>query len=145
MGVALVWPRKARFGLAHVLLPASASATVTEASDGPRFADTAVDWLLRKLRVPDEQKRELVAYIAGGASMFSGGQGALRVGAQNEAAVRASLREARIRLKGAEAGGEQGRQMIVHGPLQAIFVVRHERDEPTRWDMPLGFGRDASS
>lgn len=145
VGVALVWPRKARFGLAHVLLPSSSSGTTSAAQSGPRFADTAVEWLLRQLRVPDEQRRELVAYIAGGASMFAGGRGAIRVGAQNEAAVRASLRAARIRLRGAEVGGASGRQMIVHGPLQAVFVVRHDGDEPTRWDMPPGFGRGQSS
>ncbi|MEM1449344.1 MAG: chemotaxis protein CheD [Planctomycetota bacterium] len=142
IGVALVWPRKARFGLAHVLLPSSRSAA---SNGGPRFADTAVEWLLQRLRVPDDRRGEVVAYIAGGASMFSNADSRPGVGAQNEATVRASLGTARIRLKGVDVGGTQGRQMVVHGPLKALFVVRHEGDEPTRWDMPLAFGRDTNS
>lgn len=109
--VALVlWDRRQGVGvMCHVVLPTSRMAgAVTEPA---RFADTAVPWAVRQLLAMGCDPADLVAKIAGGASLFGGilAQGGINVGDRNVAAVREALVQARIPLVAEDVGGEQGR------------------------------------
>jgi len=99
-------------GLAHILLP---DPSLSREVDQPaRFATTAVPLLVDAMRQLGA-RGELVAKIAGGASLFgsmltgTGGQ----VGARNVAAAKDSLAKAGIALLGEETGGVAGRSVTL--------------------------------
>lgn len=99
-------------GLAHILLP---DPSLSREVDQPaRFATTAVPLLVDAMRQMGA-RGELVAKIAGGASLFgamltgTGGQ----VGARNVASAKASLAKAGIALVGEETGGVAGRSVTL--------------------------------
>jgi chemotaxis protein CheD len=95
-------------GLAHVVLPDSQGT----AGPPPKFADTAVPALLDAVQKLGARKERVEAVLVGGAKMFALGAG-LDIGARNDAAVRAKLADARIRIATTETGGGSGRTMRV--------------------------------
>lgn len=108
-------------GLAHILLP---DPSLSREVDQPaRFATTAVPLLADAMRQLGA-RGELVAKIAGGASLFgamltgTGGQ----VGARNVAAAKASLAKAGIQLLGEETGGVAGRSVTLDVNTGALHV-----------------------
>ncbi|MCC7004006.1 MAG: chemotaxis protein CheD [Gemmatimonadaceae bacterium] len=108
-------------GLAHILLP---DPSLSREVDQPaRFATTAVPLLVDAMRQMGA-RGELVAKIAGGASLFgamltgTGGQ----VGARNVAAAKASLAKAGIALVGEETGGVAGRSVTLDVNTGALHV-----------------------
>lgn len=108
-------------GMAHVMLPASAPG-----SQGPpgKFADTAVPALLDAVMALGAERARLGAWLAGGAQMFGGGSGGsvLNIGGRNEAAVRAALGAAGIRVRATDTGGNSGRTMLVRVGTGAVSV-----------------------
>jgi len=108
-------------GMAHVMLPQSRAGAT-----GPpgKFADTAVPALVESLLRLGADRSRLLATIAGGAQMFSAGAGGglLNVGERNDAAVRAALRAARLRLRAADVGGSAGRTMQVRVDTGTVTV-----------------------
>lgn len=108
-------------GLAHILLP---DPSLSREVDQPaRFATTAVPLLVDAMRQMGA-RGELVAKIAGGASLFgamltgTGGQ----VGARNVASAKASLAKAGIALVGEETGGVAGRSVTLDVNTGALHV-----------------------
>jgi chemotaxis protein CheD len=111
IGLALVCRRVRACGLAHVMLPESAG---REASDRPgKYADQAVPALLAGLRLLGARPVTLDAILVGGAQMFAGSVG-MEIGARNEAAVRAALAGAGVRVIAAATAGGLGRTIRVH-------------------------------
>lgn len=141
VGLCVVWANQSKFVLAHVLLPREPS-VVTARKCGARYADRVVPWALEQLEVPSGSIRELVAYIAGGARMFTEKQ-QTHVGDENQQALVSSLRQHRVRVKGSDLGGEEGRQLVVDGPGRRVFSLGLERDFITRWEFPRSFGAAA--
>ncbi len=97
-------------GLAHIMLPHS--------SLGPqeplpsKYADTAVDALVRDIHRLAGSDNRLSAKIAGGANMFANtSANGLDIGAKNIKAVHAALEAHRIRLIGEDVGGSHGRRI----------------------------------
>lgn len=110
IGLALVDAGAHIAGLAHIMLPGPGDA----GSRPPgTFADTGVPALIDAVLASGARRMRLSATIVGGAQMF-GGNGQMQVGARNEEAVRAALREARLPIVAAETGGGSGRTIRVH-------------------------------
>ena len=110
IGLALVDAAAGVCGLAHIMLPGPGD---TERRSPSTFADTAVPALLSE--VTDLGARRPSAVLVGGAQMFgAGGAGRMQVGARNEEAVRAALRDAGIPLAASETGGGSGRTIRVY-------------------------------
>jgi chemotaxis protein CheD len=65
----------------------------------------------------------LESILVGGASMFAAIGGSMEVGARNEAAVKAQLAAARIRIHASATGGTRGRTVRVD-PKTGIVLVR---------------------
>lgn len=108
-------------GLAHILLP---DPSLSREVDQPaRFATTAVPLLVDSMRQMGA-RGELVAKIAGGASLFgsmlsgAGGQ----VGARNVASAKESLAKAGIKLLDEETGGVAGRSVTLDVNTGALHV-----------------------
>lgn len=119
IGLALVCRRVRACGLAHVMLPESAG---RDAGDRPgKYADRAVPALLSGLDLLGARPVTLDAIVVGGAQMFTGSVG-MEIGARNEAAVRAALAGAGVRVIAAATAGALGRTIRVHVADGAVTV-----------------------
>jgi chemotaxis protein CheD len=111
IGLALVCRRVRACGLAHVMLPEAAG---RDARDRPgKYADHAVPALLAAVGLLGARPATLDAIVVGGAQMFKGSVG-MEIGARNEAAVRAALAGAGVRVIAAATAGSLGRTIRVH-------------------------------
>jgi chemotaxis protein CheD len=117
-------------GMAHVMLPDSASARTLDLPG--KYADTAVPALIQALEDLGGRRSRLVVHMAGGAQMFSGaGGGVLNIGCRNAVAVRAALQAAGMRLRAADTGGSVGRTLQLEVATGAV-TVRSAGGTPTR-------------
>jgi chemotaxis protein CheD len=110
IGLALVDAGVGVAGLAHIMLPGPGEGA---ARPPATFADSGVRALVERVLELGARPARLSAAIVGGAQMF-GSAGQLQVGARNEEAVRAALREARLPVAAAETGGSIGRTVRVY-------------------------------
>ncbi len=119
-------------GMAHIMLPDS---NLFESRDNPaKFADTALDKLLKDLISSGAEKAHIVAKMAGGAQMFkeSGGSRLFQIGIRNVGAVKDKLKDLAIPLIAEDTGGSQGRtvefdpstgKMLVHSIGRDIKLI----------------------
>ena len=120
IGLALVDRKMGIAGLAHIVLPQSQG---HGSENSRKFADFAVPELVSELEAEGARKIRLEAVLVGGASMFAAIGGSMEVGARNEAAVKAQLAAARIRIHASATGGSRGRTVRVD-PQTGIVLVR---------------------
>jgi chemotaxis protein CheD len=95
-------------GMAHIMLP---TATGSLGGNPAKYADTALDLLLREIASMGTNKSRLRAKIAGGAQMFSfpGRPQVLKIGDRNAEAVAQELKKHGIPLLVSDVGGSFGR------------------------------------
>jgi chemotaxis protein CheD len=120
IGLVLMDRRMGVAGLAHVVLPDSTGHTQVNQF---KFADHAVPEMIRRVVALGARRPMLEAVLVGGASMFAAIGGSMEVGARNEAAVKAQLAAARIRIHASATGGTRGRTVRVD-PKTGIVLVR---------------------
>jgi chemotaxis protein CheD len=120
IGLVLLDRRMGVAGLAHVVLPDSGSHSQVNKF---KFADHAAPELIRRVVALGARRPMLEAVLVGGASMFAAIGGSMEVGARNEAAVKAQLAAARIRIHASATGGSRGRTVRVD-PKTGIVLVR---------------------
>jgi len=101
-------------GMAHILLPSRSLAH--DATNPAKFPDTAVPFLVERLRALGADPRRLVAKLAGGASMFAQlmTPGSVQMGERNVVAARDARRAASIPLARQAVGGGAGRSVRFH-------------------------------
>jgi len=100
-------------GLAHIMLPDS---TQFKNNTNPmKFADLAIPLLIEKMEEQGCKKRNLIAKIAGGASMFNFSDKSIisDIGKRNAEAVKKTLKDKLIPIVAEETGGNKGRTMIL--------------------------------
>jgi len=113
IGIALYDKTLKVAGLAHIMLPDS---TQFKSSTNPmKFADLAIPMLIEKMEGQGCKKRNLIAKIAGGASMFNFSDKSIisDIGKRNGEAVKKTLKEVSIPILAEEIGGNKGRTMIL--------------------------------
>lgn len=113
IGIALYDKTTKVAGLAHIMLPDS---TQFKSNTNPmKFADLAIPMLIEKMEKEGCNKRNIVAKIAGGASMFNFSDKSIisDIGKRNSDAVKKALNYESIRIIGEEIGGNKGRTMIL--------------------------------
>ena len=109
-------------GMAHTMLPDSTKSGPI--SNPFKFADLAVDEIIRKMESLGSQRRNMEAKIVGGANMFpSLGHASLRAGEENVLAVKEKLRKEGISLVGEVVGGSVGRS-VEFDTASGIVTVR---------------------
>ena len=123
VGIALRDPQTGIGGLAHIMLPDSTQ--IQNNSNIPKFADTGIDELIRRVVAAGASRARLVSKIAGGAQMFSFSSGSSlgRVGDRNVEAVKKKLNELRIPILAEDTGKNYGRTVIFY-PENGNFVIR---------------------
>ena len=108
--------------LAHTMLPDSKKAAPSE--NPIKFADTAVDVMLKEMRKNGSLKQDIEAKIIGGANMFPNIEhGDLKPGEDNIASVRKKLKKESIRLVGEAVGGTSGRS-IEFSTVTGIVTIK---------------------
>lgn len=95
-------------GMAHIMLP---SANGSLGGNPAKYADTALELLLKEISGMGANKPRLQAKIAGGAQMFSfpGKPPILKIGDRNAEAVEQGLKKWGIPLLAMDVGGSFGR------------------------------------
>ncbi|AEH60448.1 CheD [Methanosalsum zhilinae DSM 4017] len=107
VGITLYDPRNRIGGLVHIMLP-----TVEQARSRDnlaKFADTGIVQLMESMIEKGALKSRLQAKIAGGASMFSSGNGSLKIGERNVAATKEVMESLRIPIVAEDTGKNYGR------------------------------------
>jgi len=99
-------------GLLHIMLPDSTQ--FSNITNPFKFADLGVPVLLKKIEEMGALKKNVVAKIAGGASMFnfSDKNMIMDIGNRNAIAVKKALNDLGIPILAEDTGGNKGRTMI---------------------------------
>ncbi len=123
VGIALRDPVSKIGGLAHVMLPDSTA--IRNNSNIPKFADTGIEELVRKVVAKGANRGRLVAKIAGGAQMFAfqSKSDMVRVGERNVEACKKKLSEMRIPILAEDTGDCYGRTVVFY-PETGDFIIR---------------------
>src|SRR5947207_1457667 len=102
-------PRAGAGAMAHVLLPSKSLAR--DMSNPAKFPETAVPFLIERLKALGADPWRLVAKLAGGASMFAQlmTPASIQMGERNVVAARKALRAAGSPVAGGVVGGNAGR------------------------------------
>ncbi|MCW3984860.1 MAG: chemotaxis protein CheD [Candidatus Bathyarchaeota archaeon] len=108
--------------MAHAMLPDSTEHGLT--SNPFKFADLAIDHMIRKMESLGSQRRNMTGKIVGGANMFPTlGHKSLKTGEENVLAVKEKLRKEGISLAGEVVGGSVGRS-VEFDTASGIVTVR---------------------
>ena len=110
-------------GLAHIMLPDSSK--LKNNSNIYKFADTAIDELIRQLTEAGANRYRLKAKIAGGAQMFAfqSQHEAMRIGLANVEAVKEKLKKEGIPIIAEDTGGSHGRTICFY-PQSGKLTIR---------------------
>lgn len=113
LAVALYDPETKTGGMGHIMLPSGIGA---KASGNPKkFADLCITEMFRELEINGCRTNNIVAKIAGGASMFDLPYiENFRIGDRNRASVVSELLKRGIPLIGEDTGGKYGRSVEFH-------------------------------
>jgi chemotaxis protein CheD len=130
VAVTLYDPQRRIGGLAHVMLPDSASINGHYAFY--QCADTAIAALLEELCGKGSIRQDMVAKMVGGAQMFSDSEDASQgIGERNTVSIKGILREEGIPLIGEDTGGHHGRSVEFHldsGKLRVLTVGQEDKE-----------------
>lgn len=110
VGVIIYDNQKEIAGLAHVMLPDSSLAK-SESINIAKYADTAIEELIKKMKQIGGSITNLKAKIAGGAQMFqfASQNDMMRIGPRNIEAVKKELQRLHIPIVAEDVGGNSGR------------------------------------
>ena len=124
IGIAIYDNQNKIAGLAHIMLPDSTQ--FKEVKNPYKFADLAIPILLKKMEESGAKRRNFVAKIVGGASMFNFSDKNIvsDIGKRNAESVKDVLKQKeRIPIIAEEVGGNKGRTMIVN-PFNGEVTVK---------------------
>lgn len=122
VGVVIYDLSKKIAGLAHIMLP---HANGKKNDNKYKYADTAIDILVEKLKRESASEFNMKAKIAGGAQMFqlTTGSDVMRIGPRNVEAVREELNKHHIPIVAEDVGGNSGRT-IEFDPVTGKLKIR---------------------
>ncbi len=122
VGIALRDKNNKVGGLAHIMLPDST--VIANQTNVAKFADTGIIELLKQMEKLGAVRRNVVAKIAGGATMFAlSSRTNLNVGERNVEAVKAKLKELGIPILAEDTGLNYGRTVIFY-PETGDYVIK---------------------
>lgn len=122
VGVSMYDPVLKLGGMAHILLPES---KYFDQPENPyKFADLAIPALIEALCRESGSPQRFIVKLAGGAKMFSfnSSPGREDIGAKNIAVVLDKLKEAGLRVRARDVGGNRGRTVTLDTSTGALAV-----------------------
>ncbi|MPN28044.1 Chemoreceptor glutamine deamidase CheD [bioreactor metagenome] len=105
-------------GLSHILLPESALCPDDE--NKFKFADTAIETLVKSMEKHGCSRFRITAKIAGGACMFA--STGINIGQRNVEVVKRELCRLNINLTGEDTGGNFGRTVDINPENGTVTV-----------------------
>ena len=120
VGIAFIWKKGGRCGLAHCLLPEAPGEMLTV---GARYVSQAVPSLLRLMGVRECDYPDVEVILAGGASMFDARSTRLQIGQQNVAAAQKYVQQCGLNVRYCELGGKTGRQLHIDCADQSFSIT----------------------
>lgn len=124
VGVALRDPVTKIGGLAHVMLPDSTTIRGST-TNIPKFADTGIEELIRRMEEKGAKRSRMTAKLAGGATMFSfqNKSQLTCIGERNVEASKEKLFSLNIPILAEDTGKTYGRTVIFY-PETGDYVIR---------------------
>lgn len=113
IGLTLYDPGLRIGGLIHCMLPLSKIDPARAVERPCMFTDTGVPLLLTTLLKMGAEKRNLIAKVAGAASLLDN-NGSFNIGERNQVILRKLLWKNQILIKGEETGGTKARTMSLN-------------------------------
>ncbi len=110
VGIAFLWKKRGRCGLAHCLLPETA---VHQWESTARYVSQAVPSLLRLMGATAADYADIEVVVAGGGMMLEGCSSRFQIGQQNADAARKHLRLYGLNVLDCRVGGKTGRTLTV--------------------------------
>lgn len=109
-------------GLAHIMLPDSTQ--FKKVTKEEKFANLAIPKMVQELVAIGVKKRNMIAKIAGGASMFEFTDKSLTmdIGNRNVLAVEYALGQLSIPILAKDVGGNMGRTMILDLEDKKVYI-----------------------
>ncbi|KAB3535857.1 chemotaxis protein CheD [Alkaliphilus pronyensis] len=123
VGIALYDKQKKIAGLAHIMLPSSTQ--IKNNSNLAKFADTAIDLLIKEMVKRGASTARLKAKITGGAQMFSFGNNGgdlMKIGYRNVIATKEILELYKIDILAEDTGGNHGRTIEFYSETGDLLV-----------------------
>lgn len=122
IGIALYDNKLKVAGLSHIMLPDSTQ--FKNVTNPMKFADSAIPILIDRMEKQGCKKRDIIAKIAGGASMFNFSDKSIisDIGKRNSEAVKKSLKEIGIPIVAEDTGGNKGRTMILEASNGKVIL-----------------------
>lgn len=122
IGITLYDKVKKNGGLLHIMLPDSTQ--FNNVTNPYKFADLGVPILLKKVLDMGARKDDIIAKMAGGASMFNFNDSSVNmdIGKRNASAVKKILEELGIPLINEDTGGKKGRTIIFHTDTGNVVI-----------------------
>lgn len=122
VGIALYDTVKKITALIHIMLPDSH--VFKKITNPYKFADLAIPLILEEMIKRGCAKRNLVAKIAGGASMFKFSEKSINsdIGNRNIEAVKKAITREGITVASEDVGGSKGRSMFVESETGRVLI-----------------------
>lgn len=122
LGIILYDPSTKIAGLSHIMLPDSKNANVGNRPG--KYADSAINEMLKQMLRLGADKSAIIAKIVGGACMFSGSTISefMNIGARNVNATKKVLKELKIPLVSEDSGGKHGRTIEFHTDTGKVII-----------------------
>lgn len=123
VGLTLFDERSKIAGMAHVMLPTSQIAR--EASINiAKYADTAIPYLIERMKEAGANVNRLIAKMAGGAQMFAftSQSDAMRIGPRNVESCKEMLNKFSILIAAEDTGGNYGRTIELDSETGVLHI-----------------------
>ena len=127
VGIAILYPGKNLYGLAHALLP---KMKVKTEKIGGRFVDQAISSLLKLMDIKEFEFKEVKAVLAGGANMTKPIDEAPEklVGVSNSNSAESLLKELGIKIIYKDLGGQNGKKIQINCNTGSFNISRIPRN-----------------
>ncbi len=127
VGICLYDERGKIAGLSHIMLPSQTEKNSNE----KKYADTAIALLIREMETAGADRADLVAKIAGGATMFkiTGNSMMGEIGKNNVAKVKEVLSTLGIKIVAEDTGGNYGRTIDFYAESGVLRIRSLGREE----------------
>ncbi|NGZ84902.1 chemotaxis protein CheD [Duganella aceris] len=119
VGIAFIWKKRGRCGLAHCLLPEAPEA---QAELSARYVSQAVPALLLLIGATEADYPDIQVVLAGGATMLNARSSRLQIGQQNADAAKRHLRKSGLNVQYCRIGGKCGRTLTVDCATSSFIV-----------------------
>jgi chemotaxis protein CheD len=118
-------------GINHYLLPLWNG----EGLPTPKYGNVAIEKLIENMLNMGSCKKDLIAKVFGGATLWENTAGLMRVGDRNVVLARELLQEHRIAIISSDVQGNTGRKIIFNAETGTVFLRRHR----SRQEQEAGF------